>query len=90
MDVVAFFYYNDNIIVGVLFRGYDSNLIDVVVVIVGFKLSDNIIVGYVYDFMLFILNQVSNGLYEVMISYNLNKLLGIGWLLKIIYNLCFL
>jgi type IX secretion system PorP/SprF family membrane protein len=85
-DIAALFHYNDNIIAGASFRGYDSNSIDAVAAIVGFKLSDNITVGYAYDFTLSTLNQVSNGSHEVMISYNLNKSLGTGRPPKIIYN----
>ncbi|MEQ8704384.1 MAG: type IX secretion system membrane protein PorP/SprF [Phaeodactylibacter sp.] len=85
-DVAALFHYNDNIIAGASFRGYNSNSIDAVAMILGFKLSDNITVGYAYDFTLSILNQVSNGSHEVMVSYNLNKTLGTGRPPKIIYN----
>lgn len=85
-DVAALFHYNDNIIAGASFRGYDSNSIDAAAVIVGFRLSDNITAGYAYDFTLSALNQVSNGSHEIMISYNLNKSLGTGRPPKIIYN----
>jgi type IX secretion system PorP/SprF family membrane protein len=85
-DVAALFHYNDNIIAGASFRGYDSNSIDAVAVIAGFKLSDNITIAYAYDFTLSTLNQVSNGSHEIMVSYNLNKSLGTGRPPKIIYN----
>ncbi len=85
-DLAALFYYNDNIIGGASFRGYDSNSIDAVAAIVGFKLSDNITAAYAYDFTLSTINQVSNGSHEIMLAYNLNKPLGTGRPPKIIYN----
>jgi len=54
--------------------------------IVGFKLNDHISLAYAYDFTLSAINQVSNGSHEVMLSYDLNKPLGVGRPPKVIYN----
>ncbi|MCB0592854.1 MAG: type IX secretion system membrane protein PorP/SprF [Lewinellaceae bacterium] len=85
-DVAAILRYNDNIFGGASFRGYNSDNIDAVAIIAGFKLSDNITLAYAYDLTLSTLNQVSNGSHEVMINYNLNKRLGTGRPPKVIYN----
>ena len=77
-DVAAILRYNDNIFGGASFRGYNSDNIDAVAIIAGFKLSENITLAYAYDLTLSTLNQVSNGSHEVMINYNLNKRLGTG------------
>jgi len=85
-DVAAIFKYNNNIMGGAALRGYDSNSLDAVALIVGFNLSENVSLAYAYDFTLSALNQVSNGSHEIMIHYNLNKQIGTGRPPKIIYN----
>lgn len=85
-DLAALFQYNGNITAGASFRGYDSNSIDAVAFIVGFKLSEKVSAAYAYDLTLSALAQVSNGSHEIMLSYNLNRPLGVGRLPKIIYN----
>ena len=85
-DIAAILRYNDNIFGGASFRGYNSDNIDAVALIAGFRLSEHITVAYAYDLTLSALNQVSNGSHEVMINYNLNKRLGAGRLPKVIYN----
>ena len=85
-DIAAILQYNDNIFGGASFRGYNSDNIDAVAFIAGFKLSENVTLAYAYDLTLSTLNQVSNGSHEVMINYNLNKRLGTGRPPKVIYN----
>ena len=85
-DIAAILQYNDNIFGGASFRGYNSDNIDAVAFIAGFKLSENVTLAYAYDLTLSALNQVSNGSHEVMINYNLNKRLGTGRPPKVIYN----
>lgn len=85
-DLAAIFQYNDNIFGGASFRGYNSDNIDAVAFIAGFKLSENITLAYAYDLTLSTLKQVSNGSHEVMLNYNLNKRIGTGRLPKVIYN----
>lgn len=85
-DLAAIFRYDDNIFAGASFRGYNSDNIDAIAFIAGFKLSENITLAYAYDLTLSTLKQVSNGSHEVMLNYNLNKQIGAGRLPKIIYN----
>ena len=85
-DIAAIFKYNNNILAGASFRGYNSNSIDAIAVIVGINLNENISLAYAYDITLSSLNQVSNGSHEIMLHYNLNKKIGAGRPPKIIYN----
>ena len=85
-DLSAIFKYNENLFVGSGFRGYNSNTIDAVSLIVGFKLSEKINLGYAYDFTLSNLNLASNGSHEILFNYNLNKRIGAGRPPRIIYN----
>ncbi|MCB0552039.1 MAG: type IX secretion system membrane protein PorP/SprF [Phaeodactylibacter sp.] len=85
-DIAAIFQYNDNIFGGASFRGYNSNSIDALAFIGGFKLNDKVTVAYAYDLTLSQLNQVSNGSHELMLNYNLNKRIGTGRPPKVIYN----
>ena len=82
--------YNDNIFLGASFRGYNSENIDAVVLIAGFKLSEKITLTYAYDLSLSRLNTVNNGSHEILINYNLGKPIGKGKPPKIIYNPRFL
>jgi type IX secretion system PorP/SprF family membrane protein len=85
-DIAAIFKYNNNIMAGASFRGYDSNSIDAIAVITGINLSENISLAYAYDITLSSLRLVSNGSHEIMLHYNLNKKIGAGRPPKIIYN----
>ena len=78
--------YNDNIFLGGSFRGYNTNSIDAVVILAGFKLSEKITLAYAYDLTLSELSVVSNGSHEIMLNYNLNKRIGAGKPPRIIYN----
>lgn len=82
--------FNDNIFGGASFRGYNSNSIDAIVLLAGYKLNDKLTLSYAYDLTLSGLNQVSDGSHEIMLNYNLNKDIGKGKLPKIIYNPRFL
>lgn len=83
-DVSLRIQYNDNIFGGASFRGYNSNSIDAVAILAGWKLSDKITLAYAYDLTLSDLNLVSNGSHELMLGYRLN--LGGGRPPNIIYN----
>ena len=78
--------YNDNIFGGATFRGYDSNSIDAIVVIVGMNISSKLRLGYSHDLTLSPLSTVNTGSHEIMLNYNLNKKIGAGIPPKIIYN----
>jgi type IX secretion system PorP/SprF family membrane protein len=85
-DLGAIFRYNDNIFAGASFRGYNSDSVDALAFIAGFKLSEKTTLAYAYDMTLSILNQVSNGSHELMLNYNLNKPIGMGRPPRVIYN----
>lgn len=78
--------YNDNIFGGASLRGYNSNSLDAVALLAGFKLSEKLTLAYGYDLTLSNLNTVSNGSHEISLNYNLNKIIGKGRPPKIIYN----
>ncbi len=78
--------YNRNIFGGVSFRGYNSNSIDAVVMLLGLNVSETFRIGYAYDLTLSDLNVVSNGSHEFVLTYNLNKPIGQGRPPNIIYN----
>ncbi len=82
--------YNDNIFGGASFRGYNANSIDAVIFIVGYKLNEKVTLAYSYDLTLSGLSDVSKGSHEILLNYNLNKLIGKGTPPKIIYNPRFL
>lgn len=86
IDFSAIVKYNDNIFGGASLRGYSSNSLDAVAIILGFNLSQNITLAYAYDLTLSDLNTVSNGSHEIMVNYNLNKRIGAGRPPRIIYN----
>ncbi|MCB9081581.1 MAG: type IX secretion system membrane protein PorP/SprF [Lewinellaceae bacterium] len=78
--------YNNNIFGGASFRGYNANSIDAVGFLAGFKLNENLTLGYAYDMTLSDLRNVSDGSHEIILNYNLNKLIGMGRPPRIIYN----
>ena len=65
--------YNDNLFGGVAFRGYNNDSRDALVIMGGFKISNNIKLGYSYDVTLSDLQLVSSGSHEILLNYNLNK-----------------
>ena len=86
VDFSALFRYNDNIFVGGSFRGYNSETIDGIALLGGFKLNEKITIAYAYDLTLSGLTKVSNGSHEIMLNYNLGKVIGKGKPPHIIYN----
>lgn len=85
-DVSLVANYNENFFGGAGFRGYNSESIDAIAIIAGFKLSANLSLAYAYDLTLSNLNTVSNGSHEILITYNLNRVFGKGHPPRIIYN----
>lgn len=78
--------YNNNIFGGAALRGYNKNAIDAAVILAGFQLSEKISLAYAYDLTLSGLDATSNGSHELVIQYNLGKLIGAGRPPRIIYN----
>lgn len=75
-----------NIFGGMSLRGYGRNSIDSAVLIGGIRVNDNYTISYSYDIGLSNIRIVSQGVHEVNINYNLNKLIGLGLPPEIIYN----
>lgn len=78
--------FKDNLVTGLNFRGYNQTSIDAFSVIIGTNLGKKYFVSYSYDFSLSKIKEYSQGSHEIMLSYNLQKLIGIGLPPKIIYN----
>ncbi len=90
IEISTIIKYNDNIFGGLAFRGYNKNTIDAAAFLVGMKLSEKITLAYSYDLTLSSYNSVSNGSHEILINYNLNKIIGAGVPPRIIHNPRFL
>ena len=90
VDFSAILYYGERIFGGASFRGYNANSIDAAAAIVGWKANDNVMIAYSYDVPLSALSTVNTGSHEIMINYNLNKLIGNPLPARIIYNPRFL
>ena len=90
MEISTIIQYNDNIFGGVAFRGYNQETIDAAAFLAGIKLSEKITLAYSYDLTLSSYNSVSNGSHEILINYNLNKVIGAGVPPRIIHNPRFL
>ena len=90
VEISTIIQYNSNIFGGVAFRGYNQNTIDAAAFLAGIKLSEKITLAYSYDLTLSSYNSVSNGSHEILINYNLNKVIGAGVPPRIIHNPRFL
>jgi hypothetical protein len=86
MDFTTVVRYNDNIMIGTSFRGYNAQTVDAVVVMAGIKVTSDVTLAYSYDLPLSGLSVTNSGSHEVMLNYNLNREIGGGRLPKIIYN----
>lgn len=78
--------FKENILFGTSFRGYHAESIDAIILLGGFKLSENTTIGYSYDLGLSKIKVVNNGSHEIWINYNLGKPIGRGKPPHIIYN----
>jgi type IX secretion system PorP/SprF family membrane protein len=85
-DVSSLFKINGNIFGGISLRGYSSRSFDAIVLIAGMKLSDHYTLSYSYDIGLSSLRMGHEGSHEILLNYNLRKLIGTGQPPKIIYN----
>ena len=86
LDLNLKFTFNDNIILGGAFRGYDANSIDAASVFAGLVISEKIKIVYAYDIGLSQLNDVQNGSHEIVLAFDFGKPLWKGKLPPIIYN----
>ena len=85
-DISSLFKINGNIFGGISLRGYSSRSLDALVIIAGMKISDHYTLSYSYDIGLSGLRRGHEGTHEILLNYNLRKLIGTGQPPKIIYN----
>ena len=85
-DISSLFKINGNIFGGISLRGYSSRSLDALVIIAGMKISENYTLSYSYDIGLSGLRRGHEGTHEILLNYNLRKLIGTGQPPKIIYN----
>ncbi len=78
--------YNGNVFGGVGMRGFSETSLESLLVIAGIKINPNLTLHYSYDAGFSQIRRVSEGSHEILINYNLNKLLGEGQLPRIIHN----
>jgi type IX secretion system PorP/SprF family membrane protein len=77
---------NDNLLAGLNIRGYSGKSLDALSIILGTNMGKKYKVFYSYDFGLSQLRTAHQGTHEIMVTYNLQKLIGLGLPPKIIYN----
>ena len=85
-DISSLIKINGNIFGGISLRGYSSRSLDALVLIAGMKISDHYTLSYSYDIGLSGLRRGHEGTHEILLNYNLRKLIGTGQPPKIIYN----
>jgi type IX secretion system PorP/SprF family membrane protein len=86
IDLSVLARFNESLFGGLSFRGYSRASVDAISFIVGTNLGEKYKISYSYDFGLSALRLASQGSHEILLSYNLQKLIGIGLPPKIIYN----
>lgn len=77
---------NGNVFGGVGLRGYSSSSIDAVSILAGLNLGRHYRLSYSYDIGLSELKRVNEGSHEILLNYNLKKLIGLGNSPNVEYN----
>ena len=85
-DISSIFKINGNIFGGINLRGYSSQSLDAMAFIFGMKLGEHYTLSYSYDLGLSGVRRAHEGTHEILLNYNLRKLIGSGQPPKIIYN----
>mgnify|MGYP003870101325 CR=1 FL=1 len=85
-DIAAIIKLSGNIFGGVGLRGYNSNSLDAAMLYAGWRFNEHYTLSYAYDIGISALRTVHDGTHEILLNYNLNKLIGAGLPPKIIYN----
>lgn len=85
-DISALAKLRDNLTLGLSLRGYSNTSFDAISVIIGTNLGKKYNLYYSYDSGLSKIRSAHQGSHEIMLSYNLQKMIGIGLPPKIIYN----
>ena len=75
-----------NIFGGINLRGFSKNTIESVGIITGIKFNKHYTIAYSYDLGISSLKNSSEGSHELILKYNLNKIINTGLPPRIIYN----
>lgn len=86
LDVAALVKLSGSIFGGLGIRGYNSNSIDAAIIYAGWQFNEHYTISYAYDVGLSSLRNSHSGSHEILLNYNLNRLIGAGLPPKIIYN----
>lgn len=78
--------YQNQLRLGVSYRGFDANTSDAIVIMGGLRLSPRLTLMYSYDVTRSGLRDASQGSHEIMLGYELDRTIGKARLPKIIYN----
>lgn len=78
--------YRDFFILGAGIRGMSSRTLDALVMFGGMRLSEKLHLHYGYDLTLSPLRRATEGSHELMLRYNLNRVIGAGLPPPIIYS----
>jgi type IX secretion system PorP/SprF family membrane protein len=77
-EVIAQVDYRSNTYGGIGFRGYNSSSFDAMSMFFGANISPKLKLTYAYDFGISALRSVHQGSHEIMVTYNLQQLIGLG------------
>jgi len=75
-----------NIFGGINVRGYSTNSFESVGILSGIRFNNHYTIAYSYDLGLTSLKNSTEGSHEIILKYNLNKILNTGLPPRIIYN----
>ena len=85
-EVSVLAHYNENVFGGLGYRGYNAQSQDALVFLLGFKLGQQLNLGYAYDLSMGAFQTVSSGSHEIVVNYNFGRPIGQGRPPKVIYN----
>ena len=86
VDLAAQAVYQDRYLVGLGWRGLTAHTLDALVFHVGLYVNEHLKIVYAYDVPLSSLGVNSTGSHELVLHYNLNKIIGLGLPPRIIYS----
>ncbi|MEL6392171.1 MAG: PorP/SprF family type IX secretion system membrane protein [Bacteroidota bacterium] len=84
-EISAIMQKNDNIFVGLSFRGYDALSSDAVIISAGLNVSPKLSIAYAHDVSISGIRSVHDGSHEFVVKYNLRQRIGDGVPPPIIY-----
>lgn len=86
MDFTVYMEYDNKYLIGTAYRGYNKTSNDAISALAGIQITNEWRLAYGYDFSLSGLKAVNQGSHEIMLKYQLEKIIGKGKLPKIIHN----